>query len=593
MRSWSSFALFVALLSPLGTAKANNNGVLLGPDPGVATVDAGTTGLLNGVLSALTHADVDLDVDDHLILSTTQVELDDLLTEVMVEVGEEDFESLLNTSVSIEDVLDAMARVAAENGDLSAVASLETLALDLDGMALGNIELGDLFDISDIGLVDGVKVDLLDVIVNMASLWDQHHAIDPTTIEIDGDLLGLDASILEATVDINVYDPPQLHIGPDDIGAEVGGIEVLVHADIADIEANIDTTGTPLLGAKIVLGNIDLCLYAPHIAARADLLDDQNGAAMVDATVSRIHLCIGKPVQGALGEGSDYIDLMTEVTPSVIAEIVISVAGHDVPVAKVMARSVATVEADAHAVLFEGDFPSSLEYDLGASKAELFDELFAKLEITIEPLGIALAPIQLVALQNAALEVLLGEIGLPALLEGELLDGLALPTLDILGSGVTKIDLDLGGIIDLDGTDNNGGNHGNGDGDGDVDVDVDTDTDVDVSVDEDVDVSVDMDTDVGVDADNDNQSGDGDIDADVDTDVEVDVDDDGVDADVDVDADVAADEAMASADVNGALNLAGGGCSVGGAPNGASSGLAPLALLGLTLLLRTRRKTRS
>jgi hypothetical protein len=594
MRSWSSLALIIALLIPIGAARAQDSGVLLGINPD-SVVDANANVLLDGVLSALTQADVDLGVDEHLALATTAIELDDLLTQVMIEVGTDDLHSVLSGTVHVEDVLDALVVVATENGDLGAVAVLETLALDVGDMLADQIVLGDLFEISDLSLVDGMTVDLLDVMVNMAALWNQHHVVAPTTITIDGDDLDLDASIVSATVDINVQSPPQIIVGPEEVSAEVGNIEVLAHVDLVDIEANLDTTGIPLLGAKIVLGDIDLCLYAPWISARADVLDDENGAVMVDANVSRIHMCIGTPVRGAIGEGSDEIDLETEVTPSLIGHVVMWIAGDEVPIARIKARSVATVEAEAEAMLFEGDFPASVPYDLGASEAELFEQLFANLEIQVELLGVSLSPIQLQVLQNAALDATLGAIGLPGILEGELFDGLLLPTVEILGSGIATIDLDLAGLV---GGDNNGGNENNGNGgDSDVDLDVDTDADVDVSVDEDIDVGVDTDVDVGVDVDMDGDSVDVDADADVDADVDVDVDEHGVDVDADVDvnadgeADLGSNMVGVGANADGSLSLAGGGCSVRGATSGTTNGLAPLALLGLTLLLRARRKS--
>jgi MYXO-CTERM domain-containing protein len=603
MRSWSSLVLAIALLSPLGTARANDNnnsnggdchGVLLGIDTGAA-LDLNGTVALNGVLSALTHTDVDLSLDAHVALATSAVELDDLIAQIMVEVGTDDLDALLHGTVTVGDVLDALIVVAAEDGNLTAVAALQALMLDMHDLLGDGIELGDLFMISDLRLVDGMHVDLLDVVVNMASLWDQHHVIEPTTITIDGDDLELDASILSATLDINVQNPPQIIVGPEEVSAEVGNIEVLAHVDLADIEANLDATGLPLLGAKIVVGEIDLCLYAPWISARADVLDNENGAVMVDADVSRIHMCIGTPVQGAIGEGSDDLDLETEVMPSLIGHIVVWIAGHEVPIARVKARSVASVEASAEAMLFEGDFPASFPYDLGASQAELFEQLFANLEIRIELLGITLSPIQLQALQTLALDATLGAIGLPDILSGELFHRALLPTVEILGSGIGAIDLDLGGLAcDLLGGDQDG-NGNDHDGDLDVDLDVDVDADVDVSVDESTDVGVDTDIDVGVDVDADGDSIDANVDADVDADIDVDVDEHGVDADVDVDADGEVDLSGsmvgAGAAADGSLNLAGGGCSVRGASSSTTNGFAPLALLGLTLLLRARRKS--
>lgn len=597
MRSWSLFAVIVALLSPLGVAKANNNGgVLVTPDTCTTTVDANATVLLNGVLSALTHVDIDIGVDEHLVLATAEVELDDLLAQVMVEVGADSLEDLLSATVDVEDVLHAMIHLAAEDGNLSVVAALEALELDLGDIVQGEIDLGDLFDVSDLRLVDGVTVDLLGVTIDMLSLWDQHHVVEPTTISIDGEHLDLEASIASATIDIEVGYPPHIIVNEDEISAEMGSIELQVHADLADVDANLDTSGSSLLGAKLMLGHIDLCVFAPWISVRGDVINEENGAAFVDATVGRIHMCIGTPINGAIGEGNDELDLETEITPSLIGEIVLWVAGHEVPVAKVWARAVVTAEADATAVLFEGEFPACMPLDLGPSEADLWAQLFANVEITVEPLGIGLSPIQLTVLQNAAAQAVLGELALGGVLGGDLLDGLVLPSLDILGSGLGSIDISVAGLVDVDlggngGHDNNGGNDDDDDG---IGVDVDVDADVDVSIDEDVDVGVDTDVDVGVDLDMDGDSNDGDIDADVDADIDVDADEDGANAEVDVEADVDADldETMAAADVdaNGALNLAGGGCSVGGVSSGSSQGLAPLALLGLTLLLRARRR---
>lgn len=553
-------------------------------DPGLPTIDVDSTVSLNAVLSALVDVDVDLGVDEHLALATVDIELGELLAQLRIDLGLGEDENLLDLDITVGSVLHAMATVAAHDGNLSAAAAINALLLDLGDVCLGTIHLGDLFDISDMSLIDGIHVDLLDVCINMMSLWNQHHMVEPTTITIDGDMLDLDANVLSAQVDIDVHAPPHIMIG-DEISAEMGNIEIQVHAALADVEANLDAPGAALIGAKLVLGHIDLCVFAPWVSARADVLDDQNGAAMLDADVGRISMCIGKVVPGALGEGSDEISLEYEVEPSVIGEIVVWIAGHEVPIAKVKARAVATVEAHVDGVLFDGDSNDLLHLDFGTSEAALWEQLFANIEITVEPLGIPLAPIQIIALQNAVASACLGAISLP-----DLLDCTALPVLDVLGSGLTGIDINVGGILTSDSC--------GGDGDGidvDVDVDVDTDTDVDVSVDEDIDVSVDMDTDVGVDVDMDcDCESDGDIDADADVDVDVDADDDGVNADVDAHGDVHADVADtmvdANADANGRLNLAGGGCSVGGPANRSTSGLSSLALLGLVLALRARRK---
>jgi hypothetical protein len=205
--------------------------------------------------------------------------------------------------------------------------------------------------------------------INMLSLWSQHHVVEPTTISIDGDELDLEASIASATVDIDVIYPPHVIVSPDEISAEMGNIEVQVHADRADVHANLDASGSSLLGARLMLGHIDLCVFAPWISVRGDVINEDNGAAFIDATVGPIHMCIGTPVNGAIGEGNDELDLETEITPSLIGEIVVWIAGHEVPIAKVWARAVVTAEADATAVLFEGDFPACMPLDLGPSEA--------------------------------------------------------------------------------------------------------------------------------------------------------------------------------------------------------------------------------
>lgn len=594
MRFWSFFTLFVAVLAPFSTVKANSGDTLISIDAN-GVIDAQHTDLLNGALSALVHADVDLGVEEHLALATAEVEIDDLVAAVAVEIGADDPHDALAAAVSIEDLLNALVMLSADAGDADAVGALLDLQLDLDGEALGDIELGELFDVSDLELVDGMTVDLLDVVVNAASLWDQHHVIEPTTVTLDGDALGLDASVASVTVDITVDSPPLVQVGPDAVMASVGQIEVRAHAELADAQVELDTDALPFVGAKLVLGQIDLCLLAPWIEAHADALDSENGAAMVSADVSRIHMCIGKLKRGAIGEGDDEITLEREVTPSVIGDIVVWIGGHEVPIARVTARSVASVQGSVDATVFDGDFPAMLPLDLGPSEAQLMDELMANLEINVEALGSPLTSIQLGLFQDAILEAFASEASLPNLLSGELLDGLLLPTIEILGSGVTSIGVKLGGPVGGGDDDGNGGDDDGDDDDDGSGVDVDVDSDVDVEIDEDG-VSVDTDTDVSVDdgKDSDNSAVDADVDADVDVGVEEDTIFGSVDPNIALDTDGDGMDADGSGNAANTLSLAGGGCSVSAPTGGASGGWLSLVMLAFcAMLLRRRSSTRA
>jgi hypothetical protein len=592
MRFWSYFALFVSVLAPFSTVKAHTGPLIsLGSNP---IVDTGHVELLNGTLSAITHADVNLGLDDHLALAIAEVEIDDLVAAVASELGLDDPHDALVATVSLEDLIDALIVVSTREGNGPALLALGELAADLDASAQGTIELGELFDVSDLELVDGMTVDMIDVIVNAASLWDQHHVVEPTTVMLDGDVLGLAASIASVTVDITVDSPPAIQVGPDVAMASVGQIELRAHAELADAEIEIDTDALPFIGAKLVLGQIDVCLLAPWVEAQADVLDSERGAVMVSADVSRIHMCIGKLKRGAIGEGDDEITLEREVIPSVIGEIMVRIGGHEVPVARVTARSAASVQGSADASLLEGDFPAMFPMDLGPTRAQLMDELMAHLEINVEALGSSLTTLQLGLFQDAVLDALVDEASLPELLSGDLLDGLLLPTVEILGSGVTSIGVNVSGPVsggDDDGDDDGpdaGDDHGSG-------VDVDVDSDVDVDVDEDG-VSVDTDGDVSVDSDKD--SDDSVVDADVDADVDVSVDDDtvfgSVDPNIDLDADDDGMDADGSGNAVNTLSLAGGGCSVSTSTSGASAGWLSLVLIAFcAVLLRRRSSTRA
>lgn len=588
MRSWSSFVLFIAVLMPIGTVHANSAG-LIQVDQGFATIDRAATALLNGTLGALIDAHVDLSPDEHIALADARVELDDLLAQVMIEVGATDRESVLDAPVSIEVVLQAMATLCDEQGDHAAVAALNALALHIDGMAAGDIMLGDLFDLCDVDRVDGLHVDLISVIVNMCSLWNQHHAVGATTLSLTGDALQLDASVAEISLDISTVTPPMLSVGPDEIRALARHIEVLAHAKVAEAELDLDTSATGLLGAKLVVGNIDVCLFAPYIEARADVLDDENGVVMVNADVSRIHMCIGHPTPGSIGEGSNAALELDEVAPSVIGEIVVWLGGHEVPIARVTARAVASVEAHADAlVLSREDCSEPFPYAFGPTTANLLDELMAHLEINVEPLGLHLSSLQLDVFQDAVLGAFVEGSTLSNILGEDLLEDVSLPAIHLLGGGLTSIDLSVPGFVSLD----RGGDDGTS---GDIDVDLETDTEIDVSVDDGLDLGADTDAEVGVDVDADSDMGSVGADVDADVDADIHVGDHGIDAHIDGDVDAHAEVGTDSAptgSANGALTLAGGGCTASGPLPGSSlGGLAPLVILGLASLARARRRS--
>jgi len=207
-----------------------------------ASLDTEQSELLNGLLTAMLGAPVNLDVLSYRGIAETKITLKDMLV-VSGQVGT--LEELLNNDMQIADVMTLLANAASQNAtaDIQAIAAMQTIA----NLVVSNatINLGEMLTVTtpDTNAAATIGLNALSLITTAAMIANGANAVNlPLAVNVP--------SITSINAQLIIIEPPQIAVGPS-----AGTGDICTEVRTAQIRARVGV----LLNIPL-LARIDLAL---------------------------------------------------------------------------------------------------------------------------------------------------------------------------------------------------------------------------------------------------------------------------------------------------------------------------------------------
>jgi hypothetical protein len=463
----------------------------------LANIDATQSALLDGLLSNLLDADLDLTVADWQGLATGNVGLADLLDELQLDLGVATPAEVLTTDLALSELLDSLLDLAQTEGDLASVSALTAL-LDALGGQSGTIQLGDLLDLD---LADGVNptlpLNLLDLVTGSIQLFNHDNVLTtPDPLVISGSALGLEGILNTVAIQAQVLEPPTFVCGGVNTQFYSAATRVKLSLDLVDTDLLVDELASTLTAALGVLvstdvqaavGQLDLYADVARGQGTISLVNGLTGAVTVNAAPGVVDLYGGHIADNLFFNRSHTLTAAADLQFGTIGTLAITVRNDllNVTLADVavdlQVRTYAEGDSGApQAVAFTGPYPKSQTVETSAQFVDtLVSELVNHLELQLSgSLGTLLDPLVNTTILPT-LRDLVNDTLTPIL--SPLLTDFVDPLLDGLGAGLGKMtitvngaaracsstDDDGDGIPNVDEDPNNNGNPDDDDTDGD------------------------------------------------------------------------------------------------------------------------------
>lgn len=223
-----------------------------------ASLNTEQSELLNGLLTSMLGAPVNLDALSYRGIAETKITLQDMLT-VSGQVST--LEELLNNNMQIADVMTLLTNAASQNSaaDIQAITAMQTIA----NLVVNNatINLGDMLAVTtpDTNAAATVGLNALSLITTAAMIANGTNAIDlPLAVNVP--------SISSINAQLTIIEPPQIAVGPS-----AGNGDICTEVRTAQISARVGV----LLNIPL-LARIDLALNTEVAQGKAGLRSIQH-----------------------------------------------------------------------------------------------------------------------------------------------------------------------------------------------------------------------------------------------------------------------------------------------------------------------------
>lgn len=445
--------IFLALLAlggaSLGRAAVCTDAACVEIGGRLASVDSNRSLLLNALLGGLLGSSINLQIADWQALTSTKINLLDLLQAVQAEASLGTPQAALDTDVDALKIFTATAAALTAKGDtLAANAVLAARAK----IGPGQIKLGELIDAcaSCVSYAD-MEINALELLTGEISLFNYHHMVNtPNPISISGSSIGL-AALGSVNLYATVLRPALIVCRTAGVSSKFYGAAIRIRLDVALVSVDLSS----LLNVQIAglnLGSIaNVAAQLTHVSVYATIaraegyIQSVNALSQVvnvQATPGVVDLYVGQISDTFFWDKNRDVQL-TDLNYGTIGALQLSALGNPIGVAIKAKASFKGQAASYQPLLFSGSFPQQQTVSTSTTfitntLTQLLNTLDIQLEVTSGLTGLGVLTGTVTTLVNTTLGlikpaviVVLKVVLVPVL--DPLLSSLLDPALSLLG----------------------------------------------------------------------------------------------------------------------------------------------------------------
>ena len=455
--------LFSLSLIPKVSAADTCMGACISAGPQLASVNSSQSVLLNALLGQFLDTTINITVVDWNAIATSDINLDDLLTQLQTDLTLGSPSAALTTDITLGELLTAAATVAQTDGNTALQTALNNFNAAIPGLT-DTIQLGDLLSIGfPEDAFSNVDLNVLDLLTGSIQLFNYDNvATTPTPISLTGTDLGLGGTLNSVEIGAQVIEPPIYLCGLEGNTFNSGAIRLYTDLDLVDISINFSTLETALEGLLGALIDVqidadiaDLTLYAEiaKLEGTITAVDAVAQTVSVSATPGVADIYLGDMPLATFFNRAIILDETTHLDYGTVGNFGITV--EDTLLSSTLVDTSVGIEAQAHAdttpgastLNFTGAYPETQTINGAGINATLVSDLISDLDIQLSgSLGGLLDPLVAGTIEPAL------ELGVTNILDPlveTLLDDLIDPALNLLGIGIGKGTVTVEGIVNI------------------------------------------------------------------------------------------------------------------------------------------------
>lgn len=437
--------------------------------PRLASVDAQQNVLLNGLLSSLSGANLNLSVADTNALAQAEVGENDLLNALQTKLGVATPGAVLTSTVTLAQVIQALAQVSNDSATVQALNVLSNTA----NLPTDPIQLGDLLKIDPAsGALGNTELNVLALLTGSIELDNaQNVATTPTPVTISGSALGLGNLIHTVALRAQVVEPPVYVCGK--AGAQFYSASMRLSLAVDLVDVNLASTGLKdalqtALGNLVTvdvaatLGQFNLYVDVARGAGVITQINAVNSAVTLQATPGVTNLYLGAFQDSVFFDRTHIISATTDLDFAQLGTLGITLTTGLVPVSTTVgieAKSYANGAQPGPVTLnFAAPYPQTQTASTSATfTTDLLTDLVAHLQVRLTgSLGATLDPLLNSTILPNLNSIIGGAITNNTLPINSVLTSVADPLLADSGIGFGEMDVTVNGIAQVCDTDGDG-----------------------------------------------------------------------------------------------------------------------------------------
>ncbi|WP_165782458.1 DUF11 domain-containing protein [Solilutibacter silvestris] len=405
----SGLLLVVVMLASVIPSRAQAqagcaSGACVSAGPRLVSVDTTQAALLNPLLqSILPGTSINLSVLDWNALTTANINLNALITQLGTNLSLSDPSQVLNANITLAQLQAAMVQVLQADGKTAAVNALNLITPTIGGLT-GTIKLADLLQIAlPQGSLANINLDVLDLITGSAQLYNFKNVVTtPTPLAINTAALGL-TGVANVQLWLQVVEPPVYVCGPAGSSFHSSAIRIKLNLDVlqgfdtGQLLSAINGLGLGLANATLTADVLKLQVYADVARAEGTLatVNYVGNAVTFQARPGLVGVYIGS-VPDSLFFNRTHVVSSSDFTPLVINNLDLkfnvslnlglplpSVLAVHVPLS-VSALAVGTGAPSLQTLTVNGPFPKTITATAGTvSAGTLVTDLLNHLNLSV------------------------------------------------------------------------------------------------------------------------------------------------------------------------------------------------------------------
>ncbi|MFT3925895.1 MAG: hypothetical protein QM778_25350 [Myxococcales bacterium] len=399
--------------------------------------------LLNALLSSLTGGSIKLSVADYNALANADLELAPFLATLKTQLGAVDYQDVLTANLTLDSIFQAAASALVTQDAQLAADALGALVLAT--LPDETIALGDMLSLDLRGAaLTHAKMNVLDLVMGSASLFNHKNALTVENVSVSGNLLGLGALVKDLDLGVTVPVPPVAGCGPVGLSFRSASMRVRLRVRLVSNSTALNVVGLNIASAGLNIGNLDLLVDVAPGQGVVSAIDAVAAAVTVHATPGVASLYLGTVSDANLLDYTTPIDPASELDYAKIATISVTLLNAQLASVNVNARSfVIADDPSPEDLAFTTPYPKKLTAQTqGDFIAGLVDDLIGNLQLTVSTAS-NLGDTLLNGLLGKVTDVLKGANSLLQAPLTNLTNNLVNPLLGLLGIGLGELDVQI------------------------------------------------------------------------------------------------------------------------------------------------------